>query len=450
MHEPKRRRSLPSWARKVIVALIALFATILDFLVDSDPDAALQTRLLSSLSVGLIVALFAALFETQFTINEAVDDARQALVANQEEIQREVGGVSQLNKLRDRISSQFGDAFLMSEIVDYEWARFVGRLESLANGALESKGFEALINAAVEERSGCTRLYGVTTLPTTVDEEFWWREKGGRHYSRLNYELVKRARSQDSPFPVVRIWVYKDDDDPWGAYRDLLAEQVEHGVRVRLYKWKGDAIVPNFTIWNSETAWEAKLNWDREMIAGTYYASKDEVRRLRIQWERLMRESVDWTIPSVVNDSFTRAAWVGDKGAFSSVSASMLNNDEIALDITDWLPEHDCGTPWLKPLLLDVNAVSAHDSAGDIAGGVNSAFTALLPVTERAGSSKNYAPPVDGAGWLIIRRFMSRAHDWAGGQQVEIFSVWASGKDGEQLTFTRREEPRLYQLLDDN
>src|SRR5690606_3646976 len=112
----------------------------------------------------------------------------------------------------------------------------------------------------------------------------------------LNKQLAQRTLRRGQ---VTRIWVYRDPEDLKAPENvALLEEQHLSGIRTRVYQWRNDPLVPNFTIWNSQTAWEATLNWDATMVRGTLYVANEEVTRLLDIWERLMLESQEWPLPS--------------------------------------------------------------------------------------------------------------------------------------------------------
>ena len=424
---------VPGWARKLIVVLLAVGSFWADYKIPGDGNDGIA----GSITVGLLVGILAAIFETQFTITDSAEESQRLLVGNQVAIQREVGGVSHLNRLRDRIAQDYGSTFLVNDVLEYEWSRFQDRLDSLANGSLKSRGFEALINAAAMNPQ-CDRLIAVTTLPAGVQStKNWWTSNGGTHYRALNYEVVERGRSRGRAFPVERIWVYRKRDDLLAsANRALLAEQVKRGVVVRTYLWRNDSIVPNFTIWNDDSAWEATLNWDEppKMISGTFYAAPDDVRRLIAEWQRLKRESNDWTLPYAGHDGQTRVAWAAAPNSRSLPTATDMSR---AIELTDSLPEGDrSDEDWLQPLL---HAVDFDMSLQPLSN--PSEFETTLPTKTWPESMD-----VDAPGYLAVRRFIPESTPWEEGQRVEFFPVTVRpSPDG--VTFRLHGRPQLYSTL---
>lgn len=421
-----RSRGLaPSWVRKCIVASLGIATFLWDHNVKNSelPDA---------LTLGLLVGVLAAIFETQFSIVDAASSNQAVLIANQRLIQNEVGDVSRLNKLRDRIQSDFGSKYFVNELLEYEWKRFQGRLEALANGSLKAENFVSLISAAASNE-GCKSILGVTTLPAASrpgTSGNWWLSKAGKEYSQMNFAVAARSRESRGAARsgVERIWVYRNVADlADGSNVELLREHAANGIRVRIYRWQRDGIVPNFTIWNEDdkaggpSAWEATLNWDGEMISGTFYASPEEVKRLQEEWRRIRRDSQLWRDPHVRGDGSTRLAVVP-----VLASPTLPTVAEVASGVQlELLPEFTLN---LLPLQIDSRvAATGKAMIGDEQGKPQSSGDQESLLSFPGGASEAEEASCDllqaAAGYVIVRRGEPATSNWAQAQEVEVYPV---------------------------
>lgn len=431
-----RARRVPSWARKTLVAVLAIGSFLLDYYVQDSGSLA------ASLTLGLLVGILASIFETQFSIVDSAASSHQLLVDNQRRIENEVGDVSRLNKVRDRIQTEFGNRFFVNEVLDYEWKRFQDRLDSLANGSLKSDNFVSLISAAAAHEE-CRSILGVTTLPSVIGDgnlANWWLSRAGQEYSQLNFAVAARipATPTGSDRRVERIWVYRDPRDlQVGSNVELLREHADNGIGVRIYRWQKDSMVPNFTIWNHEdkgrqAAWEATLNWDGQMIAGTFYASPEEIKRLQDEWRRLRRDSQVWRDPIARADGATLLAIVP---AIDDPSAPRL--EEVARGVR--LDRCSGLTVNLFPLQLDSRA----STSGRLnVEGIEPPFSdeptqveVVLQISSSEGSegvagNDEPTPPANpsvlgdrDSGYLLVRRRTPVSRVWAVSQEVEVYPV---------------------------